>query len=130
MYKTEHTILSHSLRILVPRTGLTGWERVLDRVTSPRLLHGAIIFIKANNPAIGLMAVLAVSMAEVSTCDIGVEKGQRIEKGEQIGMFHFGGSTHYLLFRENVNVHEFLEPGRTHNVPVCSELAIVRPSLS
>lgn len=90
----------------------------------------AIIFMEADNPAIGLMAVLAVGMAEVSTCDIGLEKGQRIEKGEQIGMFHFGGSTHCLLFRKNVDVHGFPEPGRTHNVPVRSELAIVRPSPS
>jgi len=90
----------------------------------------AIIFMEADNPAIGLMAILAVGMAEVSTCDVGVEKGQRIEKGEQIGMFHFGGSTHCLLFRKNVDVHGFPEPGRTHNVPVRSELAIVRPSPS
>lgn len=66
-----------------------------------------IIFIEADNPAIGLMVVLVVGMAEVSTCDITVEKGQWVEKGEQIGMFHFGGSTHCLLFRKNVDVHGF-----------------------
>ena len=86
----------------------------------------AIIFIEADNPAIGLMAVLAVGMAEVSTCDITVEKGQHVEKGEQIGMFHFGGSTHCLLFRKGVDIHGFPEPGREHNVPVRGELAIVR----
>ena len=88
----------------------------------------AIIFIEAHNPAIGLMAVLAVGMAEVSTCDITVEEGQAVEKGEQIGMFHFGGSTHCLLFRKGVEIHGFPEPGRQHNVPVCGELAVVSSS--
>ena len=87
-----------------------------------------IIFIEADNPAIGLMAVLLVGMAEVSTCDITVQEGQHVEKGEQIGMFHFGGSTHCLLFRKGVNVHGFPEPGRKQNVPVRSELAVVRSS--
>ncbi|KAK5290588.1 hypothetical protein LTR99_011043 [Exophiala xenobiotica] len=86
----------------------------------------AIIFIQADNPAIGLMAVLAVGMAEVSTCDITVQQDQAVEKGEQIGMFHFGGSTHCLLFRKGVDVHGFPQPGRKHNVPVRGELAVVR----
>ena len=87
----------------------------------------AILFIEADNPAIGLMAVLAVGMAEVSTCDITVKEGQHVEKGDQIGMFHFGGSTHCLLFRKGVNVHGFPKPGREHNVPVRSKLAVVSP---
>lgn len=48
------------------------------------------MLIEASNPAIGLMAVLAIGMTEVSTCDITVKEGQSIKKGEQLGMFHFG----------------------------------------
>lgn len=59
----------------------------------------ALIFIKANNPAIGLMCFVAVGMAEVSTCEVTVRVGQEVKKGDQIGMFHFGGSTHCLIFR-------------------------------
>lgn len=88
----------------------------------------AIIFIEADNPAIGLMAFLGVGMAEVSTCDITVKEGQHIEKGDQIGMFHFGGSTHCLLFRKDVNVQGFPQPGRKQNVPVRSEVAVVTSS--
>jgi phosphatidylserine decarboxylase len=40
------------------------------------------------------MCVIPVRMAEVSTCDITICVGQKVKKGEQIGMFHFGGSTH------------------------------------
>lgn len=50
----------------------------------------AIIFIEADNPAIGLMAFIGIGMAEVSTCKITVKEGQHVEKGDQTGMFHFG----------------------------------------
>ncbi|KAJ5810634.1 uncharacterized protein N7503_002852 [Penicillium pulvis] len=85
----------------------------------------AIIFIEADEPAIGLMAFIGVGMAEVSTCDITVKEGQHITKGDEIGMFHFGGSTHCLLFRKGVNVSGFPEPGMEENMPVRSRLAVV-----
>ena len=50
------------------------------------------------------MCVLAVGMAEVSTCEITVYEGQRVIKGEQLGMFHYGGSTHCLIFRPEVQL--------------------------
>ena len=64
----------------------------------------ALIFIEADNPKIGLMCVVPVGMAEVSSCEVTVQPGQRIAKGEQLGMFHFGGSTHCLLFRPGVEL--------------------------
>ncbi len=64
----------------------------------------ALIFIEADNPRIGLMCVVPVGMAEVSSCEVTVQPGQRIAKGEQLGMFHFGGSTHCLLFRPGVEL--------------------------
>lgn len=85
----------------------------------------AVIFIEADNPAIGMMGFLGVGMAEVSTCAITVKVGQQVEKGEQIGMFHFGGSTHCLLFRKGVDVHGFPGPGAKWNVPVRGKLAVV-----
>lgn len=59
----------------------------------------ALVFIEADHPHIGLMCFMAVGMAEVSACEITVKQGDRVGKGEQIGMFHFGGSTHCLMFR-------------------------------
>ncbi|KAK0491955.1 phosphatidylserine decarboxylase-like protein [Armillaria luteobubalina] len=58
----------------------------------------ALIFIQADNPSIELMCFIAVGMAEVSTCKITINKGDRIMKGTEMGMFHFGGSTHCLIF--------------------------------
>jgi phosphatidylserine decarboxylase len=85
----------------------------------------AVIFVQADNPAVGLMAFVAVGMDEVSTCEITVQQGQHIEKGEQIGMFHFGGSSHCLLFREGVRLGSFPSLDLGHNVPVRSQLAVV-----
>lgn len=86
----------------------------------------AVIFIEADNPAIGLMAFIGVGMDEVSTCDITVKEGQHVKKGDQTGMFHFGGSSHCLLFRKGVKVDGFPEVGRDENVPVRGQVAVVK----
>ena len=90
----------------------------------------ALIFIQADNPDIGLMAVLYVGMAEVSSTEITVSVGQHVSKGDQLGMFHFGGSTHCLIFRPGVKV-EFDLGGQTPgldstNIPVRAKIATVK----
>ena len=87
----------------------------------------AIIFIEADNPAIGLMAFIGVGMDEVSTCEVTVKEGQHCNKGDETGMFHFGGSSHCVLFRKGVKVGGFPEVGREANVPVRGRLAVVEP---
>lgn len=90
----------------------------------------ALIFIEADNPDIGLMCAIYVGMAEVSTCDIAVYEGQHVNKGDELGMFHFGGSTHCLIFRPGVNLEFDLhgqKPGlNSHNIPVRAKLASVK----
>jgi phosphatidylserine decarboxylase len=89
----------------------------------------ALMFIEADNPDIGLMCVLAVGMAEVSSCEITAYQGQRVRKGDQIGMFHFGGSTHCLIFRAGVKLefdHYGQKPGLgAHTIPVNARIATV-----
>jgi phosphatidylserine decarboxylase len=89
----------------------------------------AMIFIEADNPAIGLMCFMPVGMAEVSTCDITVYEGQHVTKGDQLGMFHFGGSTHCLIFRPGVKLTFDLHgqtPGLdSSNIPVNATIATV-----
>jgi len=88
-----------------------------------------LVYIQADNPDIGLMCVMFVGMAEVSTCDIRVYEGQHVNKGDELGMFHFGGSTHCLIFRPGVHL-EFDMHGQTpglnsNNIPVRSRIATV-----
>jgi phosphatidylserine decarboxylase len=93
----------------------------------------ALIFIDADNPEIGLMAVLFVGMAEVSSNEITVYEGEHVKKGDQLGMFHYGGSTHALIFRPQVDL-EFDLHGQTpglesKNIPVRARIATVRSRL-
>jgi len=92
----------------------------------------AIIFIEADNPDIGLMAFLGVGMVEVSTCEITVYDGQRVKKGDELGMFHFGGSTQCLVFGPSVKL-EFDLHGQTPglhsgNILVNSRIAFIKPA--
>jgi len=96
----------------------------------PKACVKALIFIEADNPDIGLMCVMPIGMAEVSTCQITVYEGQRVRKGDQIGMFHFGGSTHCLIFRPSVNLefdHHGQKPGLdSQNIHGNARIATVR----
>ncbi len=90
----------------------------------------ALIFIKSDNKKIGLMCFVAIGMAEVSSCEITVKVGQKIKKGDPIGSFHFGGSTHCLIFRPGVkidfNYHGQTPSLNTINIPVKARIGVVK----
>lgn len=94
----------------------------------------AVIFIQAEEPDIGLMVFVAMGMCECSSNEVTVAEGQKVKAGKQIGLFHFGGSTHCLLFRKGVDViseHEptngsAYEPAPEHNTPLRAAIATVR----
>lgn len=91
----------------------------------------AVIFIQADNANIGLMCVMPVGMAEVSSCEITVKAGQKVKKGDELGMFHFGGSTHCLIFRPGVkldfNYYENMGLDAPDNIRVNTQIATVLP---
>ena len=74
-----------------------------------------------------MMAVMFVGMAEVSSNEITVYEGLPVAKGEQLGMFHFGGSTHTMIFRPQVEL-DFDLHGQTpgldsKNIPLRARIA-------
>ena len=89
-----------------------------------------IIYIQADNEHIGLMCFVSIGMSDVSSNEITVKEGQRVEKGDELGMFHFGGSTHLLIFGPEVDIHFDLagqEPGlHATNFNVKAEIAEVK----
>ena len=90
-----------------------------------------IIYIQADNPDIGLMCFVSIGMVEVSSNEITVKEKDKVKKGDQLGMFHYGGSTHLLIFRPEVKI-EFdtrsQTPGlHTDNILVKSKIATVHP---
>ena len=97
------------------------------------------IYINATDPNIGLMCFMAVGMAEVSSCEAVVKEGDHIQKGDPIGMFHYGGSTHVLIFNkkaaDKLTFYTELNDGKgfyntspginATNVPVLAQIAKV-----
>jgi len=60
----------------------------------------AVYIIEPTDPDLHLswVAFVAIGMVEVSTCHI-TKKSGAVDVGEEIGMFHFGGSSHTLLLK-------------------------------
>jgi len=63
-----------------------------------------LIFIDAENPVLGLVCFIAIGMTEISSTEATVFEGQKVRRGEQLGMFHFGGSSSALVFRKDAMV--------------------------
>lgn len=123
----------------------------------------ALVFIRARDKRLGTVVFVAVGMAEVSSCQVTVWEGDLVEKGEEIGMvslrslsfgvksvvklrwavlltvlacimqFHYGGSTHCLIFEPSVRL-KFIDAveqvdvkkrGNDLNLPVNGYLAEV-----
>ena len=68
------------------------------------LLVVLVEVIQADDPVIGLMAVVPVGMLDVSSCVLSprLKPGYHLEKGEELGYLQFGGSTECLIFRPDV----------------------------
>ncbi|KAK2569792.1 Decarboxylase iboD [Acropora cervicornis] len=112
-------------------------HNIQDDPASPNMTHcylahvaaRGIIYIKADSDSIGLMCFVSIGISEVSSNEITVKEGQRVEKGDELGMFHFGGSTHLLIFRPEVDIQFDLgqESGlHSTNINVNAKIAEVK----
>jgi phosphatidylserine decarboxylase len=113
-----------------------GADAVEPTNSQPYLKHvaaRAIILIQADDPVIGLVAVMPVGMVEVSSCiiDPNVTPGYHLTKGEELGYFQFGGSTQCLVFRPGViaDVTSTAIP-RPHDADPDAPLVQVRSALA
>lgn len=105
----------------VSETGVEGAQGYLSAMATR-----GIIVIEADNADIGLVAFIAIGMEEVSTCEITVREGQHVMKGDETGMFHFGGSTYCMLFQKGVELEGLPEVAGRVNLPVRSQLGVVK----
>lgn len=67
----------------------------------------AVIVIECDDRSIGKVGCVFVGMADVSSCVIEALPGQRVEKGDELGFFQYGGSTCCLVFERDV-IDEFV----------------------
>jgi phosphatidylserine decarboxylase len=100
--------------------------RSLSFVTS--LTTRTLIFIESDYANIGLMCFIAIGMTEISTCLLNenVKEGNKITRGDELGMFRFGGSSHALVFGPDAKLtffDKYDQPGK--HVEVRDALAFV-----
>ncbi|KAI0356055.1 hypothetical protein OH77DRAFT_1520612 [Trametes cingulata] len=84
----------------------------------------ALILIET--PDIGLVAVLPIGMAQVSSVVLSVQAGQTVQKGDEISYFQLGGSDIVMVFQPEANVNFTASVG-THYA-FGKELARASPS--
>jgi phosphatidylserine decarboxylase len=68
---------------------------------------------------IGLVAVLPIGMAQVSSVVMTAEVGKKLHKGEEFAYFQFGGSDHVMLFEAASNVNLTAQPNVHYNQGAC-----------
>ncbi|EED22162.1 phosphatidylserine decarboxylase family protein [Talaromyces stipitatus ATCC 10500] len=91
----------------------------------------AVIWIQADGPA-GLICLVFIGMAEVSSIEVTMPVGKHFEKGEELGKFHFGGSSFCMILRPELDVQFSLpddwkdRPKNMKQVKVRSKLATVK----
>ncbi|MEW6734056.1 MAG: phosphatidylserine decarboxylase family protein [Acidobacteriota bacterium] len=62
----------------------------------------AVVVIECDDASVGKVACVFVGMAEISSCVLEVKLGQHVAKGDEVGYFQYGGSTHCLIFQPGV----------------------------
>ncbi|KAI0631133.1 phosphatidylserine decarboxylase-domain-containing protein [Trametes polyzona] len=66
-----------------------------------------------DNPDLGLVAVLPIGMAQVSSVVLSVKAGDDVRKGQEISYFQLGGSDVVMVFQAKANVN-FTAEEKTH----------------
>lgn len=81
---------------------------LMNQVYLSHIAARTIIYIEAE-PPVDIMCFVAIGMADVSTCEVskafdGDVLPRPVKKGEELGMFHYGGSSICLLFRKGLRL--------------------------
>jgi phosphatidylserine decarboxylase len=83
----------------------------------------ALVYINSDNPSVGLMVFMAIGLTEVSTCEITGRQGQKVNAGDEIGMFHYGGSSCAMIFGPQLQLRFDEEAAVGKHVRVNSRIA-------
>ncbi|KAJ3865467.1 phosphatidylserine decarboxylase-domain-containing protein [Lentinula novae-zelandiae] len=59
-----------------------------------------LIFIQPDDNNIGLLCFISIGMTEISTSEATAYEQQKVKRGDELGMFHFGGSSCALVFQK------------------------------
>ena len=91
-------------------------QRTFDIPDSPGYQFAQVRGLVVLETKIGLVAVLPIGMAQVSSVILSVEKGVTLRKGEELSYFQFGGSDIILVFEARSNVSLTAQVGTHYKV--------------
>ncbi len=96
---------------------IEGKHELYTRDIGIDLQHSGYMFCQTRGliileTSIGLIAILPIGMAQVSSVMITVEIGQLLSKGEELAYFQFGGSDILILFEANSSIHFTAQLGK------------------
>lgn len=87
----------------------------------------ALILIKS--PVLGLVAVLPIGMAQVSSVVLSVRAGDDLKKGDEVAYFQMGGSDVVMVFQAHANV-SFDETEKGKHYKFGEKLAVAQPNVN
>ncbi len=91
--------------------GITVWDEESGRyVLQSQVIGWQAIETRASivlDTDYGLVAIIPVGMSQVSSCNFteGLSVGDKVEKGDELGYFLFGGSDIVMIFQDGVDVN-------------------------
>jgi phosphatidylserine decarboxylase len=72
-----------------------------------------LVFIESDDPALGLVCLIAVGISEISSVSFSVRANQHLGKGDELGYFSYGGSSVCLLFQPGAIRSFHIDEGAT-----------------
>jgi phosphatidylserine decarboxylase len=100
---SQEELISRLVLLNVDKTAIKPTEDYVDSQPFLSVVSTRHVFVfNTHNPQIGRVIVIEIGMAEVSSCNPIVNEGDFVEKGQDVGHFEFGGSSHLLIFEKGV----------------------------
>lgn len=99
-----------------PGTNKIAMKRVFDAPDDPGYEFMQTRGLVVIDSPVGLVAILPMGMAQVSSIVLTCEEGQTLQKGDEISYFQFGGSDIVMVFEQAANVCITAQPGVHYKV--------------
>jgi phosphatidylserine decarboxylase len=84
----------------------------VDSLVYDATVNTRTLVVIEGNPAVGTVCVIPIGITEVSSLQINVKPGKKVEKGAELGWFSFGGSALCIVFQHG-KIHEFVVDDKT-----------------
>jgi phosphatidylserine decarboxylase len=108
-YHRWHAPIAGTVRLAKKVEGLmfsdaesAGWDdgaAILSQGYEASVNTRGLVFIESPLRSIGMVCVIPIGITEISSITITAEEGQRVDKGDELGFFSYGGSTLALVFQ-------------------------------